>query len=201
MFPHTICPNFTCVFPLCQSIFMHNIYLGCETNWCGERSNSEVNYFWIHIHFTEKDNTVRDWTMLCHNWLISMRTHKAHATRWPASGHLPPALKKAYIKCALHFMTSQLPDHLYISKRILFNKGTHASVSKNLISVMIHVMTYTLKKSAKYAQQSMILAYQIFCVPNPWSSQGLHDSLLPSISKHLEKFTMLTDQIIHTLKN
>ena len=45
------------------------------------------------------------------------------------------------------------------------------------------------------------LAYQIFCVPNPWSSQGLHDSLLPSISKHLEKFTMLTDQIIHTLKN
>ena len=26
-------------------------------------------------------------------------------------------------------------------------------------------------------------------------------TLLPSISKHLEKFTILTDQIIHTLKN
>ena len=55
--------------------------------------------------------------------------------------------------------------------------------------------------SANCAQQSMILTYQIFCVLNPWSLQGLHDSLLPSISKHLEKFTILTDQIIHTLKN
>ena len=55
--------------------------------------------------------------------------------------------------------------------------------------------------SAKFAQQSMILTYQIFCVPNPWSLQGSHDSLLPSISKHLEKITILTDQIIHTLKN
>ena len=55
--------------------------------------------------------------------------------------------------------------------------------------------------SAKYAQQSMILKYQIFCVLNPWSLQGSHDSLLPFISKHLEKFTILTDQIIDTLKN
>ena len=54
--------------------------------------------------------------------------------------------------------------------------------------------------SAKCAQQSMILTYQIFCVLNPWSLQGLHDSLLPSIRKHLAKFTILTDQIIHTLK-
>ena len=30
---------------------------------------------------------------------------------------------------------------------------------------------------------------------------GSHDSQLPSISKQLEKFTILTDQIIHTLKN
>ena len=29
---------------------------------------------------------------------------------------------------------------------------------------------------------------------------GSHDALLPSISKHLEKFTILTDQITHTLK-
>ena len=50
------------------------------------------------------------------------------------------------------------------------------------------------------AQQSMILRYQIFCVLNPWSLQGSHDSLLPSISKHLEKFTIVTDQIIDTLK-
>ena len=54
--------------------------------------------------------------------------------------------------------------------------------------------------SAKCAQQSMILTYQIFCFLNPLSLQGSHDSLLPSISKHLEKFTVLTDQIIHTLK-
>ena len=56
--------------------------------------------------------------------------------------------------------------------------------------------------SAKCAQQSRILTYQIFCVVNPWSLLGAHgDPLLPSISKHLEKFTILTDQIIHTLKN
>ena len=57
--------------------------------------------------------------------------------------------------------------------------------------------------SAKCAQQSMILTYQIFCILNPWSLQELHASLLPSISnsKYLEKFTILTDQIIHTLKN
>ena len=54
--------------------------------------------------------------------------------------------------------------------------------------------------SAKCAQQGMILTYQIFCVLNPWSLQGLHETLLPSISKHLEKFAILTDQIIHTLK-
>ena len=30
--------------------------------------------------------------------------------------------------------------------------------------------------SAKCAQQSMILTYQIFCVLNPESLQGLHDS-------------------------
>ena len=55
--------------------------------------------------------------------------------------------------------------------------------------------------SAKCAQQNMILTYQIFCVLNPWSLQGSHDSPLPSVSKYLEKFTVLTDQIIHTLKN
>ena len=55
--------------------------------------------------------------------------------------------------------------------------------------------------SAKCAQQNMILTYQIFCFLNPWSLQGLHDSLLPSISKHLEKSTIPTDQIIHILKN
>ena len=58
----------------------------------------------------------------------------------------------------------------------------------------------TLKMSAKCAQQSVILTYQIFCVLNPWSLQGSHHSLLPSISKHLEKITTLTDQIICTLK-
>ena len=56
--------------------------------------------------------------------------------------------------------------------------------------------------SAKCDQQSIILTYQIFCALNPWSLQGSHDDpLLLSISKHLEKFIILTDQIIHTLKN
>ena len=55
--------------------------------------------------------------------------------------------------------------------------------------------------SAKYAQQSMILTYQVFFVLIPWSLQGLHETLLPYICKHSEKFTILTDQIIHTLKN
>ena len=54
--------------------------------------------------------------------------------------------------------------------------------------------------SAKYAQQSMILTYQIFCILKHWSLQGTHDTLIPSMSKYLEKFTILTDQIIHTLK-
>ena len=63
-----------------------------------------------------------------------------------------------------------------------------------LLTTYIHFFKkHTSKMSAKCAQQSMILTYQIFCVLNPLSLQGLHDSLLPSISKHLEKFTILTD--------
>ena len=54
--------------------------------------------------------------------------------------------------------------------------------------------------SAKCAHKGIILTYQIFYVLNPSSLQGSHGSLLPSISKHLEKFTIVTDQIIHTLK-
>ena len=30
LLPHAMCPNFTCVFTLYLSIFMHNIYLGYE---------------------------------------------------------------------------------------------------------------------------------------------------------------------------
>ena len=114
LFPHAMCHNFTYVFTLQLSIFMHNIYLGYKKNWCGEGCNFEIITF----------------------------------------DYIYPFLKK-----------------------------------------------HTSKMSAKCAQQSMImiLIYQIFCVLNPWSVQGLYDSLLPSISKHLEKFTILTDQIIHTL--
>ena len=36
--------------------------------------------------------------------------------------------------------------------------------------------------------------------PEPLIIMGGHMTLLPSISKHLEKFAILTDQIIHTLK-
>ena len=48
--------------------------------------------------------------------------------------------------------------------------------------------------------KGMILTYQIFYVLNP-SLQGAYGSLLPSISKYLDKFTIVTDQIVHTLKN
>ena len=41
----------------------------------------------------------------------------------------------------------------------------------------------------------MILTYQIFCVLNPWSLQGLHYSSTFLYHQHLEKFTILTDQI------
>ena len=40
-----MCPNFTCVFPLCLSIFMQNIYLVYETNWCGEGCNFQIITF------------------------------------------------------------------------------------------------------------------------------------------------------------
>ena len=77
----------------------------------------------------------RNMCTLCHNSLICIRTHKAHATRWPSSGqrpssHLPLSFKKAHHEHALHFTTSWLPDHLYISQQILFNRGTHASVQQ-----------------------------------------------------------------------
>ena len=55
--------------------------------------------------------------MLFHKSLICMRTNKAHAARWPASGHLPSghlslAFERACPKPAPHFVTSLVPDHL-----------------------------------------------------------------------------------------
>ena len=32
VFPHAICSNFTCIFTLCVSIFIHNIYFRYETS-------------------------------------------------------------------------------------------------------------------------------------------------------------------------
>ena len=54
--------------------------------------------------------------------------------------------------------------------------------------------------SAKCAQQSMILTYQIFCALNPWSLQGSPDFTSCYQQTFKKKFTILTDQIIHTLK-
>ena len=48
-------------------------------------------------------------------------------TSCPSSGYLPQVFKRTRPKHAPDFPTSQLPDHLYISQRILFNEGTHAS--------------------------------------------------------------------------
>ena len=104
-----MCPNFTYVFTLCPSIFMHDIYLGYEI-------------------------PDLEWGVI---------------------------FKKLLLTTYIHF----------------FFKKKH-----------------TLKMLAKCLQQSIILTY-------PWSLQGSHDSLLPSISRHLEKFTILTNQIFHTLKN
>ena len=44
------------------------------------------------------------------------------------------------------------------------------------------------------------ISYLLCPNPLPPIITGVHDSLLPSTSKHLEKFTILTDQFIHTLK-
>ena len=55
LFPHAMCPNLTCVFNLCLSIFMQNIYLGYETNWCGGGCNFEVITFgYIYPFFKKK---------------------------------------------------------------------------------------------------------------------------------------------------
>ena len=55
--------------------------------------------------------------------LICMRTHKAHAARWPLSKHLPSgclpqAFKRAHPKWIPQYCNYKLPDHLYISPRI-----------------------------------------------------------------------------------
>ena len=60
---------------------------------------------------------------------------------------------------------------------------------------------HTSKLSANCAQQSMILTYQIFCVLNPDHYRGYMTLYFPLISMTFRKFTILTDQIIHTLKN
>ena len=44
LFLHAMYANFTCVFTLCFSIFMHNIYLGYETD-VGEGYKFEVITF------------------------------------------------------------------------------------------------------------------------------------------------------------
>ena len=40
-----MCPKFTCVFTLCLSIFMHNIYLGYEKTDVGRGYNFEIIIF------------------------------------------------------------------------------------------------------------------------------------------------------------
>ena len=59
----------------------------------------------------------------------------------------------------------------------------------------------TLEMSAKCAQQRYDFNIPDLLCPKPLIITGSHSSLLPSISKHLEKFTIVTDRIIHTLKN
>ena len=48
-----MCPSFTCVFSLCLSIFMHNIYLGCEKTDVGRGVILKLLLLttYIYIHF------------------------------------------------------------------------------------------------------------------------------------------------------
>ena len=76
------------------------------------------------------------------NSLICMRTHKAHATRWPPyrhlpSEHLPSAFKRAHPKHAPQHCDHQLPVHLYISPRIASIKTHHTSVKHLCLSVVL----------------------------------------------------------------
>ena len=49
--PHAMCPNFTCIFTLCLSIFMHNIYLGYEKNRCGGCNFEMITFDYIYPFF------------------------------------------------------------------------------------------------------------------------------------------------------
>ena len=62
--------------------------------------------------------------------------HKAPATRWPPSGHLPQAFKRARPKHSPQYHDYQLPDHLYISLRITSIKAPMPVNSQDRLSVM-----------------------------------------------------------------
>ena len=50
-----MCPNFTCVFTLCPSIFMHNIYLGYEITDVGRGVIfKKITFDYIYPFFFEK---------------------------------------------------------------------------------------------------------------------------------------------------
>ena len=49
-----MCPNFTCVFTLCPSIFMHNIYLGYEITDVGRGVIFKKLLLTTYIHFFKK---------------------------------------------------------------------------------------------------------------------------------------------------
>ena len=56
--------------------------------------------------------------------------------------------------------------------------GRDVIFKKLLLTTYIHFFKkkHTLEMLAKCLQQSIILTYQVFCVLNPWSLQGSHDS-------------------------
>ena len=78
-------PNFTCVFTLCLSIFMYNIYLGYETNWCGKECNFEVITFnYIYPFFFKKKTYFKNVSKMCStkydSRLPSIRKHSEKFT-------------------------------------------------------------------------------------------------------------------------
>ena len=84
-------------------------------------------------------------------------------------------------------------------------KQTNLREGCNFEVITFDYISIFLKKCMYFKSVSKICSTKYdFNIPDLLGPKPLimsHDSLLPSTRKHFEKFTILTDQIIHTLKN
>ena len=60
-----MCPNFTCVFILCLSILMHNIYLEYEKTDVGRGVILKLLLFTTYIHFFKKKTYFKNVSKMC----------------------------------------------------------------------------------------------------------------------------------------